>query len=102
MARDARRYWRGEIVANRHRAGWPSFRDIREEDRGLFRRLYRAAAGTPGRRKNGQSAESLSAIRGAGGGISGAAAIGGDFAGRIMEDSIWPIAASPDDPLSGP
>ena len=51
MARDSRGYWHEDIMANRHRAGRPSFRAQIEADDPYFRRLYRAAARGPGAKK---------------------------------------------------
>ena len=51
-------------MANRHRAGRPLFGPYSRKRAPCLRRLYRAAAGTPGRRKNRQSEGSLPPIGG--------------------------------------
>ena len=53
IASDSKGYWIGDIMANRHRAGRPSFRALLGEEHPTpyFRRLYRAAAGPRGDEK---------------------------------------------------
>ena len=63
MARDVRRYWRVGIMANRRRAGRPSFRALLEDECSVLPAPLPHRLGGPGATKNGQMEETLSAIR---------------------------------------